>query len=130
MEEIGQLLSYLGLHVFLTAFETHAVSAATNVYAAAVCLVQLTIIWLQIDGSTLRDMGMEDLSDIAPDATRVECKLLVRSIRDIEIKYHGDPSVTPVEAFDASATSSFGADNDVIGQRSFACMACSIHKPY
>ena len=62
---------------------------------------------------------MEDLSDIAPDATRVECKLLVRSIRDIEIKYHGDPSVTPVEAFDASATSSSGADNDVIGAEIF-----------
>ena len=41
-------------------------------------------IWLQIDGPTLRDMDMGVLSQMAPEATRAECKLLLRSTRDME----------------------------------------------
>ena len=43
----------------------------------------LESIWLQIDGATLRDMSMEEILQVSPRATRVECKLLLRIIRDM-----------------------------------------------
>jgi len=60
VQETAQLLSRLGLSVFLTAFKERA-----------------------INGATLRDMNMVDIEEISPRASRVECKLLLRIIRDM-----------------------------------------------
>ena len=38
---------------------------------------------MQIDGATLRGLKPEDIEDIAPGVTRVEKKLLLRSIQDM-----------------------------------------------
>ena len=40
---------------------------------------------MQVDGAALRDLNMEDIAEIAPGATRAETKLLLRSIRDMQV---------------------------------------------
>ena len=39
---------------------------------------------IQITGDDLQDMALEVLREIAPNRTRVECKLLLRRIKDAE----------------------------------------------
>ena len=95
-------MSYLDLNVFLTAFETNAVSASKYFYATTERLLKLICIWLQIDGPTLQDMDMQDVSEVAPDATRAECKLLLRSARDMQLE-RDDSQATAKSESDLSA---------------------------
>ena len=48
------------------------------------CLTTFTFVCLQINGAVLRDLKIGDIAEIAPRATRVERKLLLRTIQDIQ----------------------------------------------
>lgn len=39
---------------------------------------------LQVTGTDLQEMDIEELREIVTDCTRVECKLFLRRIRDVE----------------------------------------------
>ena len=39
---------------------------------------------LQVTGADLQDMDLEELREIVPDCTRVECKRFLRRVRDAE----------------------------------------------
>ena len=85
MKEAGQLLSRLGAHGVLEPFQKNLVSTEKCCCFTAERLANLTLICVQVDGTALRDLKMEDIGEVAPDATRAESKLLLRSIRDIQV---------------------------------------------
>ena len=85
VKETGQLLSRLGAHELAESFQKNAVSNEKCDCVRAKCLANLTFIGLQINGAVLRQLKMGDIAEIAPRATRVERKLLLRTIQDIRI---------------------------------------------
>ena len=85
VKETGQLLSRLGAHGVAESFQKNDVSEEKRCCVTAKCLTTLTLICLQINGADLRDLNMKDIAAIAPRATRVERKLVLRTIQEIQV---------------------------------------------
>ena len=78
-------MSRLGAHGVADCFKKNSVSNEKCCCVTTKCLSTLTFICLQINGAVLRDLKTQDILDIAPRATRVESKLLLRTVKDMQV---------------------------------------------
>ena len=82
--EMGQVLSHLGLDCFVANFKKNEVCALLQTYDIQSLMSHILGHMRQIGGAGIQGINLQELGELAPESTRVERALLLRTIRDLD----------------------------------------------